>query len=462
MPAFKRTGFGSLQETETDAYSTATDLFENELVENSIVQRKNCIVRPNALSDTGPLHITIPPEGEYFIAPDSFKIHADIKIKKLSKGTNTWVDLESTDEKLVAPLNGLSKNIFRDIDTYIQQKRITLVATAAYPVKAFLETITSYGRDAENGHLRCSYWIKDEPGKHDIPNSNTAFTKRHKFIKKSRSIKMVETLHTEITTLNRYLLPGLELSFILSINEPGFYLQTNPAGITGSAEMPTYGLHFDDLYIAFDRVLINPSVYSSMENKLSKQSQAIYLINRGTLRTKQIPANEQNALWQSMYVGTLPETVTICMLDSRAFNGGLEYNLFNFQHFNMDSISLRVNSQSYPGQPLICDFKNKEAIRAYRHFFDNIGIGHSNSPCLITYEDFLEGATIIPFDLTPDKCALYHAHKKISGSIELDIKFEEALSTGITILALCTYSDRFYIHGPIQNREIILNPTLAD
>ena len=43
MPAFKRTGFGSLQETETDAYSTATDLFENELVENSIVQRKNCI-----------------------------------------------------------------------------------------------------------------------------------------------------------------------------------------------------------------------------------------------------------------------------------------------------------------------------------------------------------------------------------------------------------------------------------
>ena len=71
------------------------------------------------------------------IDPDSFKIHADLKIKKLSKGTNTWVDLESSDEKLVAPLNGLSKNIFRDTDTYIQQKRISLVATAAYPVKAF-------------------------------------------------------------------------------------------------------------------------------------------------------------------------------------------------------------------------------------------------------------------------------------------------------------------------------------
>ena len=44
MPTFKRTGFGSLQETETDGYSSATDLFEKELVENSIVQQKNCIV----------------------------------------------------------------------------------------------------------------------------------------------------------------------------------------------------------------------------------------------------------------------------------------------------------------------------------------------------------------------------------------------------------------------------------
>ena len=135
----------------------------------------------------------------------------------------------------------------------------------------------------------------------------------------------------------------------------------------------------------------------------------------------------------------------------------LIFNTSIWTVFHFESISNHTLAK-----PLICDFKNKEAIRAYRHFFDNIGIGHSNSPCLITYEDFLEGATIIPFDLTPDKCALYHAHKKISGSIELDIKFEEALSTGITILALCTYSDRFYIHGPIQNREIILNPTLAD
>ena len=137
------------------------------------------------------------------------------------------------------------------------------------------------------------------------------------------------------------------------------------------------------------------------------------MINRGTIRSKQIPANEQNALWQSMYVGTLPESVTICLIDSKAFNGNQKMNIFNFQHFDMESIVLRVNSSSIPAQPLLCDFKNKEAIRAYRHFFDNIGINHTNNPCLITYEDFLEGATIIPFDLTPENVlCIMHTKKK--------------------------------------------------
>ena len=58
----------------------------------------------------------------------------------------------------------------------------------------------------------------------------------------------------------------------------------------------------------------------------------------------------------------------------------------------MESICLKKNSVSIPGQPLECDFKNGEAILAYRHFFDNIGIGHTNVPCLIEYEDFLAGA----------------------------------------------------------------------
>ena len=134
--------------------------------------------------------------------------------------------------------------------------------------------------------------------------------------------------------MNRYLLPGIDISFIFSLNDPGFFLQT-----TDDAK---YQLQFSDFYLSFDRVAINPSINASIEKKLASNTKAIYMINRGTIRSKQIPANEQNALWQSMYVGTLPESVTICLIDSKAFNGNQKMNIFNFQHFDMESIVLTL------------------------------------------------------------------------------------------------------------------------
>ena len=48
---------------------------------------------------------------------------------------------------------------------------------------------------------------------------------------------------------------------------------------------------------------------------------ATFPVTRGVIINKQIPQGESNALWSNLYQGILPETVTICMLSSSAFNG---------------------------------------------------------------------------------------------------------------------------------------------
>ena len=214
-------------------------------------------------------------------------------------------------------------------------------------------------------------------------------------------------------------------------------------------------------YLSFDRIFLNAHVYQSMEKRLSAGTKAIYLLNRGTIRSKQVPANEHNALWQNMYVGTLPEMVTICMMKTTAFNGSISENFQNLQHFNIESIVLRVNSNSMPGQPLRVKIKENLAIRAYANLMENTGIKKSNNPIGITYEQFIDGSSLFAFDLTPDKCASWHSHKKENGNIEVDIRFSQALAEGITILALCHYSDRMYITGPYNNRDVQLNPNLS-
>ena len=455
MPSFSRTGLGSLQETETDSLTSASDLFAKELVETSVISRKNCIARPNALSNTGPLHIAIPPEGDLLIDPASFRLHGICRVKKYAAASSSWVDLEAADATKVSPVNLFTKSIFKDIQTYIQQTLVTLVATPAYPLKAYLETVASFGMDAASGHLKCSYWEKDAPGKHDSTTDNPAFAKRHKIIQESRQVTIAEVLHTELTTMNKYILPGLDISFVLSLNEPGYYLQTS----TDNNDI--YQLQYEDLYIAYDRVELKPAILSSVETKLKAFYNVNYFIARSIIRSRQISAQEGNLLWPTLFTGALPETVTICMIDSQAFNGSKTKNMFNLQHFDIESLSLRVNSQIHPCMPLKSRLKDKDGIELYRHFQDHLGIGASNNPSLITYNDFIDGSTIIPFDLTPDRCALFHNHPKVFGNIELSMKFAKVLPMGVTILALCNYSDQIRITGPIDKREVLLNPHMA-
>ena len=98
------------------------------------------------------------------------------------------------------------------------------------------------------------------------------------------------------------------------------------------------------------------------------------------------------------------------MLTSSAFNGVHKENYFNFQHFRLKSISRKKNYIAIPAIPIETNFDEDEVTHLTWHFFDNMGIETSNAPCLLTYEDFCKGSTIIPFDLTADRCALFHNH----------------------------------------------------
>ena len=445
------------------AHSSVTDFFEPEPVEKAVAHRKNCTTRALTIGDQSPLHIIIPPEGDYFIDPASFRLNADLRVKK--KNGPNWINLDDDDAAHVAPINLFSKSLFKDIEIYMQTKQISRIASTAYPYKAYIETLCSYGKDAVAGHLGCSYYVKDDPGKHDVITAvagvpaalnvpavpeviaNSAFAKRHAFIANSKLVQISEPLNTDISTLNRLIPSGLDMQFVFQMANINFILQSTEG---------EYRIIFEDFYLSYDRVALDPKLLYSIEAKLSKNVKAIFPINRGVVRTHQVGMGESYVKWAPLYHGILPETVTICMVESRAYNASAAHNCYNFQHFNMTSISLKKNSVAIPSSAIETNFVTGDVYRLYRHYFDNIGIEITNNPTLITFEDFKKGTTIIPFDLTADRCALFHNHEKESGVIELDIKFSDALPRGITVLALCSYSDKFYVTGGINQRQVLL------
>ena len=426
------------------AYNSITDFFVDEPEEKAIIRREFCYQHTEGIESGGPYTNTIAGQGESFIDPSSFRLRAQLRIKKRNAGA--LVDLVAADSKKVAPINCFGKALIEQVDVFLKGVQVSRVSSPHYGLKSYIETICSYGKDAEDGHLNVSYFLKDEPGKQDTIE-NASFEKRHKFIALSRNVYINEPIHSELSTMNKLIPSHIPIQFRFGINKIGKFLQYNEGD---------YEIKFSKFYIVYETVDLAPKLLYEIESKFNAKKQGIFPICRGLVKTHQFPLAASSVLWSNLYQGILPETITICMLDAQAYNSAATKNYFNFQHFNLSEIVLKKNSVPVAPIDLKADFDNNEAKDLYCHFFDNMGIGTSNRPSLITYEDFIGGSLIMPFDLTTDKCALEHNHSKYSGNIDLEIHFDKPLEQGIAVIALCSFTDKFFITGPARNREVKL------
>ena len=446
----QRFGFGGLQESETEARSDALNLFDPEPVESRSVARKPCQAKPSAgIQGTGPFQIYLAPERNTFIDVGSIRVHGTIRIQRLT-AARVLENLPATDPE-VTPVNLFTKCLFKDIEIELESKKISLNSSNTYGVKAYITTALSYGLDAENGHLKCSGWKKDTPGKGDNFAQNEEGLKRYNLIKGSKLLTFCDNLHTELTTTSRYILPGVGINFKFITEDPGLFL------ITKSEDTLENRIEFLDLFITYDRIRLKEQELNRIEAQLVK-TPTIYPHTVTEILTKIVPSGLTSIEWYDAYDGALPEQVVVCMNLQEAADGKNNRNIFNFQRLGMKLFSLIVNNFRIPA--ILIEFPADSTLHTdmtpYRHFIDNIGIDISNAASLISQKDFMNGSTIIPFDLTSDRCALFHGHEKQKGHISIDIKLSTATTQAINVYLICIYKDYFYITGPPDNRKVHL------
>jgi hypothetical protein len=442
--------FAGLQESEVQQDTAVLDVFAPEAIEAKIDRRIPCQAKPTAgIQGTGPFEIYLPSERSTFIDPASFRINGQFKILQVDSMTRVRTALPAAENgEPCHPSNLLTKSIFKDVIVEAHGQRLSINSSHTYAVKAYVTTCLSYGRDAAAGQLRCSYYLKDTPGQQDNFTDNAGGQKRYKFIQSSRAVEICDNIHTELTTTNRYLVPGVDFKFKFIIEDTSTFL-------TSPTDEYEFAIEFQDLYLTYDRVLLKEDVHESIERGLSSQP-AIYPITRTEIRCKGFATGLTTLDWNNAYQGILPEQIVVCMNLQEAADGKATKSLFNFHHFGMTEMSLIVNSMRKPATPLKFNFPAKECLTAYRHFFDNCGVDISNLPALIEYEDFLAGSTIIPFDLTTDKSAHYHGHEKKEGTVSIEIKLGSATTQAINMYVLCVYRDYFYVYGNYDNRKVSL------
>ncbi|KAK3911227.1 hypothetical protein KUF71_013741 [Frankliniella fusca] len=356
------------------------------------------------------------------------------------------LDFVSDDKNEATPINYLLHSLWSQVDVSLNQKVISQSAMT-YPYRSYIESLLAYDAPAKNSHMSMRMWYKDTAGYMDEfkPQNNQGLKTRHELTKNSKIFEVMGPIHSDFFNQDRFLLNNVELRIKLTRQRDPFVLMST---------FQNEKLMILDATLLVRKVRISPTVLLGHAAALEK-APAKYPLTRVDLKTITIPAGLQDKTISNLHLGQIPKRIIIGFVTNQAFNGHYQNNPFNFQHFNLNYLSLYVDSQQIPAQPLTPDFEHNLHIDAYNTLYSGTGIHWKDEGNDITYAEYPQGYTLYAFDISQDLSANEnHWNLQRQGIVRLEVKFAKPLPTAVNCIVFSEFNNLIEID---KNRNVIVD-----
>ncbi|XP_078603482.1 uncharacterized protein F54H12.2-like [Branchiostoma floridae x Branchiostoma japonicum] len=413
------------------------DLFEVPPTQTTITDGRWVEYHPVAsLAESSPIEFDIPGAGEEFTDLSQTKLYVKAKIV-LPNGNDL------PDNAKVGPVNMWLQSLFSQVTVTVAGKDIT-DSTNCYPYRAYLETLLNFGSEAKQTQLTSELFFQDTPGRLHLvdpyPNpadqdavANEGLVKRANMTRNSREVDLIGPLHVDLFHQDRYLLSKVDVKIKLHRSKHQFCLMS-PGD--------QFKIVITEAAVFLRKVNLLPTYQLSIESQLNKQT-AKYALKRVQLKPFTIPRGNHSVSSDNLFLGQVPKRVAIALVDNAAFQGSFGTNPFNFQHFNLNYISLCVNGQEVPHKALTPNFAEGQYIRSYMNLFGTTGKQGQDSGNQIARSDYDKGFTVWCYDLSPDLCGLGGDHFNIirQGNLRLELHFAQALDQTVVAVVLAEFDN---------------------
>lgn len=429
-------GIGTRRSNVPTEEGTSASFFHNEafVVDRVQVERHDGHVNPvGGTVGSGPFEFIIPPVADAYLMMNKLQLNMHLRIVK-ADGTNC----DSTDN--VAPVNALGAVFWEHAEVHLNDYPMGGSSASNIHYKAYIETILSYDATARDTHLKNQLFQMDDPDKYDVMEGgtgviNSGFKARKAMTAESKKFDVIGPLTIDFLRANRHLTPGNKLSIKLTKAQDKFLLMS-----PNTEE--NYKIEIDMLKLYYYRVRLAERIQPPPIER--------YLFSRTELKRFPIPAGTMEYNFSIHRGPRLPKSVIFAQVETEAGEGTYATNPFKFAHHDVKRLALRLNGRLIPSDPYTPDFKNKLVRREYASLFMNTGSYASDRSNCISYKQFLGGAALFAWDLTPDLCNSAHIHAGIGGDLTLELTWGNTTNKSLTILGLLIYDD-VVVHKAREN-----------
>ena len=446
-------GIGGLSVGQDEYASGCFDLFKGVEIENSIADVTRIVTRPiSVASSRGPFTFEIPADPEKFTDAESFRLHGRMRIRK--KDAGVIKDIDANDR--VSTVNNIFHSLWSKVVVNINDVAINDPTNSWYAYKAYFENHLSYSKGTKANLLDYRGYYNDTCQKFDdvgkvvgstyTESLNEGYVKRKNLFKTSKWVYFCINVHSDITTLRKYIPTGIKIKFDFQRNDDNFSLLSHD-------KTTNFVIKLGEMKMSCKRYKPAKSYRNFYENQLKLRRNPTLAIDRSLIKAYVVNSGTTDLSAYNLIRGSqLPEQIIIGVVPQESYNGSIDKNPFNFKHFDIREASIIVNGVNEPAELYKLDIDNGDKVDMFASFLDNTGVHTDDREFGISLEDYYGGSFLLAWDRTPDNCNRYHRHKMGSGTIDINIKTGTVLPETVTVIVYATYSSDIII----EDRRVLL------
>ncbi|XP_073694091.1 uncharacterized protein F54H12.2-like [Garra rufa] len=417
------------------------DLFTVPMTQTVIEKNAYLEVPPlSAISESSPLEFFIAGTGEDYIDLNNTLLFLRLKITKPNGG-------DIADTAKVGLINYPGATIFSQVDISLGDRLISQ-SSSTYPYRCIIESLINYSKDTLETLFSSGLFFKDTAGNMDETDPtgrNNGLTKRSRYTTGSKVVELLAPIHSDIFFQEKLMLNGVDIKIRMIKGKDEFCL------MTGDDE--AYKLNIVSASLFVKKVTVSPSVRLAHTQTLLTTT-AKYPIDRVCLKNFSIPSGSRVTNQENLFLGTLPKSIVLAMVDNDAFTGAYDKNPFAFKHYDLEFLALYVDGQQIPAKPLQPNFSSGAAVREFYQLATATGRHLKNQALSINREEFLKGYSLYAFNLTPDEDCGQHISLVKSGNIRLEVRFKQPLVHTINLLTYAVFDSLLEISN---RRQVLLD-----
>ena len=457
---------GSVDSRSSLGIGESMNLFDMPSVDVGVSRVRYVEYKPmNQLNQDVGLEFEIPNNGNRYIDLRRTYLMCKVRIKQ-ADGTDLpevpqpgEVDADKSIAN-VAPVNNLEHSLYSQVDVYFQKKLVT-TSNSNFAYEAYLNTLLKYERSAKLTHLQSQLWFKDQGNVEATGplstegGSNSGLVMRGVYVSKSKTVDMIAPIMTDVMTMNRYLLNGIEVKLRFWPTSPAFHLMSG-------ATDPKYKTELVDASLSVCFVTPTPELLISHQEVMSKKKWlAIYPYQKTDVKKYSISKGHFSFSIDNVYLGNVPTRLLVGLVSEEAANGSYTKNPFSFKHYDMKTLCITVDGESVPDKPFTMNYGKdsyeSNFVEAYSALYGRERSSDDRDGGLdITRNDFFNGYTIYAFDMEPDikeedDGTVWPTFKK--GNVRIDMSFAKATPETVAVILYATFPTAFKVD---HTRAVIL------